>query len=351
MTHRAGDAPLVSVVTPCHNAETFVAETIESVLAQTHPRVEQVVVDDGSSDGSWEVVRRYAALHPGRVRGVRLEGNRGGCHARNRGVREAGGEFLMFLDADDTIEPQTLGALVEAARGRPGALAVCDWAYLSHAPAGWVESPRNAAIPAVDPDGALRGWLEGYAWSPTSALLWPRAVFERTGGWNESLARNQDGDITMRALAAGAPVVFAPDGKGIYRLHGETRVSVSRNFVSEEKFGSQVQVLDGLAALLDAQGRLRDFARPLGFAYQHTAWRGFQQGFTATARACRSRGIQLAGQRLIVSPRLAGRVLERVLGLEWKERAVRSMASLGLMTGQRRGIARLRELVRTGGGE
>jgi glycosyltransferase involved in cell wall biosynthesis len=344
-------APLVSVVTPCHDAEAFVAETIESVLAQTHPRVEQVVVDDGSRDGSWEVVQRYAAAHPERVRALRLEGNRGGCHARNRGVEAARGEFLMFLDADDTIDAGTLAALVEAAEASPGALAVCEWAYLSPVPdGGWTEGERNAGIPAADPDEALRGWLEGYAWSPTSALLWPRGVFERTGGWDESLARNQDGDVTMRALAAGAPVVYAPAGRGIYRLHGDTRVSVSRNFVSEEKFRSQVRVLDKVAALLEAQGRLGAFGRPLGFAYQQTAWRAFHQGFTATGRACRRRGIELAGRKLVVSPRAPGRVLERIVGLEWKERLVQAAGRLGLKTRQRRGAGRLRGAGRAEGG-
>jgi len=116
------DAPLVSVVTACHNAEPFVAETIESVLAQTYRAVEQILVDDASTDGSWSVIERYTAAHPDRVRALRLETNRGGCFARNRGAEQARGELLMFLDADDLISPDSVAALVEVVRDVPRAL-------------------------------------------------------------------------------------------------------------------------------------------------------------------------------------------------------------------------------------
>lgn len=135
--------PLISVVTPCHNAAPFVGETLESVLAQTHPRVEHVVVDDGSCDGSWEIVERYGARHPERIRAVRLGENRGASHARNRGVEVVQGEYLMFLDADDLISPETLASLLEAARREPGSLAVCEWGWLRKEDGGWVEIARD----------------------------------------------------------------------------------------------------------------------------------------------------------------------------------------------------------------
>jgi glycosyltransferase involved in cell wall biosynthesis len=84
---------LVSIITPCYNAAPFVAETIESVVAQTYPRIEHIVIDDGSADGSWEVIERYAS----RVTALRLERNRGGSYARNRGAELARGEFLMLM--------------------------------------------------------------------------------------------------------------------------------------------------------------------------------------------------------------------------------------------------------------
>ncbi|MDP9348276.1 MAG: glycosyltransferase, partial [Gemmatimonadota bacterium] len=168
-----GAAPLVSVITPCYNAEPFVGETIRSVLAQTHPAVEHVLVDDASTDGSWAVIKRYAAEHPERIRALRLEENRGGSHARNRGAELARGAFLMFLDADDLIAPDTLASLANAAGSHPAGIGICAWKRLRPREDGrWVTGPADVPLPPSDPDGALRAWLEVCSWVPPCAVLW-----------------------------------------------------------------------------------------------------------------------------------------------------------------------------------
>lgn len=97
---------LVSIITPLYNAERFVGQTIESVLAQTYPHWEMIVVNDGSKDGGVEIVRRFAAQDK---RITLLEQPNGGCaSARNRGLREAKGRFYCFLDADDYWDPTFL---------------------------------------------------------------------------------------------------------------------------------------------------------------------------------------------------------------------------------------------------
>src|SRR5688500_425481 len=105
--------PLVSVVTACYNAAPYVAETIESVLAQSYAPIEHIIVGDASTDGSWKLVSRFLERHPDRVRAQRLPANRGGSHARNIGTELARGEYVMFLDADDRIDPDTIGSLLE----------------------------------------------------------------------------------------------------------------------------------------------------------------------------------------------------------------------------------------------
>ncbi|HYW08906.1 MAG TPA: glycosyltransferase family 2 protein, partial [Longimicrobium sp.] len=126
----------VSVVTPCHNAAPFVGETVECLLAQTHADVEHILVDDASSDGSWEVIQGWVARHPERIRAIRVAENRGPAYARNRGVELSTGDYLMFLDADDVVTPETVAALVAAVRDRPLGVAFCECKALRRDGAG-----------------------------------------------------------------------------------------------------------------------------------------------------------------------------------------------------------------------
>ena len=332
----------VSVVTPCFNAAPFVAETIESVLAQTHPQVEQIVVDDASTDGSWEVVQRYAALHPHRVRALRLESNRGGSHARNRGVELARGEFLMFLDADDTIAPDTLAALTETARERPGSIAVCDWVRLHEAGGAWVET---AGEPLPEPEtDVIRSWLEGTAFWPTCAALWDRTAYGRTGGWDEELTRDQDTDVALRAWAEGVRVVRAGGGAGRYRIHGDTRPSV-RSGIAPSKLRSTMRVLQKLEARLARDKRMPHYSGTFGTLYLQMAAQGYQWGYVELARDCQRHGERLAGARVPDRTRL-GRALTRFLGMERKERIARALAEVGIATSERRAAAREQRALR-----
>jgi glycosyltransferase involved in cell wall biosynthesis len=96
-------APLVSIVIPTYNRDDLVAQAVDSALAQTHPRCEVVVVDDGSTDRTQEVLARYA----GKIVAIRQE-NTGLAGARNTGIRAATGEFVGFLDSDDLWKPRVV---------------------------------------------------------------------------------------------------------------------------------------------------------------------------------------------------------------------------------------------------
>lgn len=102
----------ISVIVPVYNAEPFLQRCLESVLAQTHPQIELILVDDGSTDASMELCRHFAAEHPGVC--VLSQKNRGPAAARNAGVKATSGEFVFFLDADDCIASDTLAALLAA---------------------------------------------------------------------------------------------------------------------------------------------------------------------------------------------------------------------------------------------
>ena len=103
---------LVSIVTPIYNGEVFVAETIETVLAQTYENWEWIIVDDGSRDRTREIIRD-AAKKDKRIRLVKLAGNGGAAKARNAGIMAMKGKYLCFLDADDLWAPEKIAKQVK----------------------------------------------------------------------------------------------------------------------------------------------------------------------------------------------------------------------------------------------
>jgi O-antigen biosynthesis protein len=334
-------AEVVSVVIPCHDAAPFLAEAIGSALAQAGVEVEVIVVDDASTDGSLAVAEAFGPA----VRLIRLEGNRGAAHARNRGVAAACGTALLFLDADDVLGPGALRALLAALRGGPAGAAVCPWGYLRRVDGRWTATPADRPLPNPTGD-PLRGWLAG-AWAPTNSILWCRRAFERTGGWDERLTLNDDGDLMMRALAGGMRLAVADAGMAHYRRHGGARLSVSADVFSEERLLSAVRVLEKISGLLEQQGRLDGYARPIGLAYHHLALLAFRGRHWSLGRECLHRGEAGAGRQAL-DRTAVGRLLTRLLGLERKERVAAAIARVGIATGPRRVYTRLRHARRAG---
>lgn len=111
MHEQSSGIPLVSVIVPAYNAQLVLARCLDSILAQTESRLEVIVVDDGSTDATAEVLARYAA-QDGRVRAVYAE-NAGVSAARNRAIALARGEYIAFADSDDWLEPDALAFLIE----------------------------------------------------------------------------------------------------------------------------------------------------------------------------------------------------------------------------------------------
>src|SRR5579862_4587648 len=117
LNEAAVEGDLVSVVVPVWNSERFLKKTVESVLAQTYRRLELIVVDDGSTDRSPDIVKSIAA-HDDRVRLFRTE-NRGAAAARNLGISQSRGPFVALLDNDDLWHPEKIARQVEVLRRSP----------------------------------------------------------------------------------------------------------------------------------------------------------------------------------------------------------------------------------------
>jgi O-antigen biosynthesis protein len=328
---------LVSVVTPCYNASATLAETIASVAGQTYSAIEHIVVDDGSRDESWRVIE----AHRGRVTGLQLGENGGGAHARNIGAAQARGDYLLFLDADDLLGPEAVAGLVAAVRQHPGTIGYCRWLRWRRVGRAWQAVP--AEIPLPDPAGdPLRGWLQN-VWVPPCAVLWRRDSYEKTGGWDERLTLNDDGELMMRALARGARLVRAAAGESYYRDHHGSRLTVSNDLTSEHKFQSRVRSYRYVMDELVRQDRLDAYAEPLGVLFHQLAEFAFREGYPASAQECQALANRLVGPRA-VSRTFLGRCLTRVVGLERKERVLNALARLGLGGRKRRQALRVRAL-------
>lgn len=200
---------LVSVVIPVFNGERYVADAIRSVLGQSYPKTECVVVDDGSTDRTADVVREFGS----QVRYIATE-NRGVSFARNTGARAASGEFLAFLDADDTWLPHKLETQIAMFRERPELRMVCSSIYMAD------EQLRVVGqVEVLDGPDFLRDLLltlRGMHVSMTAVL--PASVFHEVGGFYEGLSTSADFDFACRVALSG-PVAGISEPLALYRQH------------------------------------------------------------------------------------------------------------------------------------
>lgn len=190
--------PLVSIVTPFYNARNFFGETIESVLAQTHPNWEMLLIDDNSTDGSAEIARSYAARRPDRVRYLDHENhqNKGQSASRNLGIKHAAGEYVAFLDHDDVWLPHKLTEQLAIMEAYPDAGMIYGRSEYWY---GWTGDATDrardhvAALP-VDGDALIEpprllidSYPLGTGTAPcTGSLMLRRAALDRAGGFEDS---------------------------------------------------------------------------------------------------------------------------------------------------------------------
>jgi len=203
------EPPLVSVVIPCFNQAHFLGEAIDSALAQTYARVETVVVDDGSSDNSYEVAGR----RPG-VRRLR-QANSGVAAARNVGLAEARGAFLVFLDADDRLQADAVQVGMHALLRRPQVAFVAGMSRDIDVVGRPVQGRRQ---PLVTQDHYLRLLVDCYIWSGSS-LVHRRAALEAVGAFNQDLAAGDDYELYLK-LARRYPIYCHDAVVTDYRRHG-----------------------------------------------------------------------------------------------------------------------------------
>jgi glycosyltransferase involved in cell wall biosynthesis len=195
-------APLVSVVITVRNEAPHIGQLLESLVGQAGP-VEVVLVDAESRDGTRELAEQIAARHPGLLRVIERSGSRG--IGRNTGVHEARGEWVAFIDGDCFADSQWVAYL----RAVLGPTTVVAGRTIT------VGKPKYGTLERVEL--YQRGFDVTY---PSCNLAYPRALFEQLGGFDPRFITAEDIDLNMRAVSAGATIVYSPEAVVYHHMRG-----------------------------------------------------------------------------------------------------------------------------------
>jgi glycosyltransferase involved in cell wall biosynthesis len=199
---------LVSILIPVHNAEQHLVATLESALSQTYSTCEIIAIDDGSIDGSIDILQSYGD----RISWASQE-SKGQAVTRNRLLAKSRGTFLQFLDADDIIAPNKISAQVNKLAEEPDADLCLDGMRLFYSDL----NDKSELFPCpTDEDQWVS--LITISFPFTSAGLWRRTSLEALGGWRERIITGHEYDRYFRLLQAERKICFLSDARTFYRM-------------------------------------------------------------------------------------------------------------------------------------
>ena len=226
--------PLISIVIPCYNRQKFICETIESALAQTYPHVEVVVVDDGSTDNTRDIViDRYQT----RIKYIQQQ-NRGAGAARNTGILAAAGEWIFVLDSDDVISSNYLSDAINLIENEK---------TLVTARAFYVDVATKS-IPGVYPEGDLSEINVTLASireinQVVVSSLFSKKIWQDSGGYNEKLKRAEDWEFWVNLVSNGVKVKYLTANEPYFKyrkhdcqksLHNQRELDRTSRFIKQK---------------------------------------------------------------------------------------------------------------------
>lgn len=316
--------PLVSIIMPVFNASGYLEQTISSALAQTWPHLEIIVVDDGSTDGSLELARRFENE---RLR-VISQKNRGSCAARNAGVVAARGNYLQFLDHDDLLAPDKIAQQLAFRQSStstrtlfmgeitrffdtPDGIRHEIPAGPDYHPAFSFTFPEFETITARD--WLLRWWLQQLEVTPLAWLI-PRELMQATGPWEERfLSRLDDFEFITRLLLVADQIILTPGARAYFRTMVAGSMSSNAQNQSAHAFQGQLLALnlccDHLLAV-DQSSKAQQACASLLMRFAYEAYPKFKAEAIAAEHRARSLSTSLPpcpGGRFV-------RTFESVLG-------------------------------------
>jgi glycosyltransferase involved in cell wall biosynthesis len=214
--------PLVSILIPAYNAENWISYTLESAVGQTWPCKEIIVVNDGSTDGTEEVAKRFASRQ---LKVVSTE-NRGLSSAVNQAYRESQGDYIQELDSDDLLAPDKIERQMNALQGGDSKriLLSSPWGHFYYRTRR-AQFVRNSLWNDLSPvEWLLRKMGENLHMQNATWLV-SRELAEAAGPWDENLQYDQDGEYYSRVLMASDRTRFVAEARVFYRVSSSNRIS------------------------------------------------------------------------------------------------------------------------------
>jgi len=259
----AENLPLVSIVIPSYNHGRYLGAAIESILAQDYPRIELIVIDDGSTDRSVEILKAYGTRFHWEV-----QSNQGQVATMNRAWRMSRGEILGYLSADDLLLPRAVSAAVSCLRQNPDAvLSYCDFNLLD---------PDSTVVRRVrTPEFDYREMVTKMICPPGPGAFFRRSAFEKAGGWHTAFRQNLDYEYWLR-LGLHGRFVRIPDVLAAYRVHPGSQSFAA---TSQIKADEPVQIIEAYFESPLVPEDLRPMkAQALSMAHLNSARLHFRMG-------------------------------------------------------------------------
>ena len=227
----------VSIIIPLYNSEAYIAQTIDSCLAQTHDNIEIIVVENGSKDQGYQIVK---SVDDKRLSVFQIS-TPNAAAARNYGYQKAKGAYIVFLDADDVMASNKIELQLKALSAKPeGWVASCAWAKFKTNTKEAVIKPQKVWAIQNPIDWCLQSWMGEGMMIPGCWLI-PKPIIDKAGLWDERLSLHDDGEFMCRVLLASKGNVFVENTVVYYR---QLASSLSRQNQSYRAAKSALEVCE-----------------------------------------------------------------------------------------------------------